>query len=144
MYNVVKCFVCCAMFCLQAKLSRFMDWAIKFRNLRPYWSFLRKVYETYKILKGQAQGPAGESEAEEELPRQAADDADMGKRRRAQVTQESRLIADFKQMDKKRHVCDIVLDILNDSQVKQYASMNLASITEAWPLPVTRSCVWRV
>ena len=54
MYNVVKCFVCCAMFCLQAKLSRFMDWAIKFRNLRPYWSFLRKVYETYKILKGQA------------------------------------------------------------------------------------------
>ena len=68
----------------------------------------------------------------------------MGKRRRAQVTQESRLIADFKQMDKKRHVCDIVLDILNDSQVKQYASMNLASIREAWPLPVTRSCVWRV
>ena len=109
--------------CWQVKLSRFFEWAGKWKNLSPYWTFLKEVYTTLRLTRAGRDAEPDDATTQPPEPAEAHDDqAQPGGRKQSEHLQ---LIKDFKAMQKTRHTLDVVHDILNDDKIVIYAWMTL-------------------
>ena len=78
----------------------------------------------WQIMKGSAEEGGEQSDHEDGAnAEQRAPERALGRRKHQEHIQ---LLSDLKDMQKRRHVCEIVFDILADERVKSYSWMSLA------------------
>ena len=100
---------------------------MKWEIMAPYWNFLKRVYYTWHLMKGSADGDDGDhGDGIRDAPAREEPERGAGSRKHPEHV---RLISDLKDMQKRRHVCEIVWDILSDHRVKTYAWMSLGCCT---------------
>ena len=109
-------------FSLKVKLSRFFEWSGKWKNVAPYWSFLKFVYKSFCLIRGD------DKKADEEDLDEPTDPPGTGSQQSKSKSEHLKLIQDFKDMQKSRHTLDVVHDILHDDRIKLYAWMMLWQI----------------
>ena len=114
------------------KGSRFFEWMAKWCNLRPFWGFLRIVYETWHVLKGKdieagaSDTAAGDADGQgDDQPDQQLAPEETRRTRESQKQVHADLMQELRDKQKSRHTLSVVRDILRDDRVKIYASMQL-------------------
>ena len=104
---------------LKVKLSRFFEWSGKWKNVAPYWSFLKFVYKSFRLIRG------NDTTADEEDLDERTDPPGTESQQSKPKSEHLKLIQDFKDMQKSRHTLDVVNDVLHDDRIKLYAWMML-------------------
>ena len=126
-------------------MSRFFDWAAKWKRFEKSWAFLKRVYKSWQLSRGNPQRPLpsdgvqqdekpdqdpknqdkGADEKDEACAGAEEEDAPQVQSRGRARKQQDKFFSVLKELQKNRHTLDICTDLLWDPNLKPYAQMHI-------------------